>query len=918
MKKFVVTCLLLLGWVCLASAAEIPESFVKVQELDGIEEYRLSENGLTVLLMEDHSAPVLTYMVTYRVGSRNEVTGTTGATHILEHLMFKGTDMHNKKDGTGYSQNVDRIGAGSNATTWVDRTNYFAVVPSNYLELMVKMEADRMRNLWLRDEDRQAEMTVVRNEFERGENSPFSVLDREIWATAYQAHPYHHSTIGWRSDIENVPIEKLREFYDTFYWPNNATVTIIGDFDRGEALSLVEKYYGPIPASPKPIPEVYTTEPEQLGPRRLIVKKAGQLGVVGIGHKVPEGLHPDTYPLIVLDNILTNGKTSRFYRNLVDAGLTTSTFVFYVPFKDPGLFTTYAFLAPDATHETVEQTILAEYEQIKTVGVTEAEVQRAISQIRARTAFDRDGSYSIASDINEAIAMGDWTYYVTFLENIEKVTPERVQEVAQKYLVEDQSTTGYFVPVDKAASASEGSYTPGPSGWTEPDKRLYFRDPEQTPGMSAGGGDTSLDFADDIKRRTVGGVDLVTLKTNVTDVVTIQGSLAAGTVFSPMENERIAYLTGRMLEQGTRTHDKFQIAEKLADMGATINFDVETYPLEFYIRCLTDDVPAVIAILAEQLREPAFDETELEKLKKQQIGNLTRGMENTNAMAYQAMAELLYPPEHPNYIPTFEARITATEKVTVDDIKAFHEKYYGPEAMTIVAVGDLDEAVLETAIVEAFGDWQGGVSYPTREAIVTAPTQPKKIVTMEDKTSVSVRIAQRTGLKASDADYLPLMMGADILGGEFSARLMSIVRDEEGLTYGIYSSMQDDDFVDGNWFVSATFGPDLLQTGLASTWREIRRWYDEGVTAQELADKKTNLVGSYKVRLETTRGMAGRILDFLQKGYDVDYLRQYPRDIEAVTLEQVNNAIRTYLNPETMATAMAGSIDENEKPLTAN
>jgi len=243
------------------------EGFTPVRTVGGIMEYRLDANGLGVLMLPQKLAPVTTFMVTYHVGSRNEVTGTTGATHLLEHLMFKGTTSHDRSLGTSYDQILERVGAETNATTWLDRTNYFASVPANALPQLIEVEADRMRNLSLREEDRRPEMTVVRNEFERGENMPTTALGKDIWATAFQAHPYHHDTIGWRSDIERVPIEKLRAFYDTFYWPDNATVTVIGDFDAAQTLANIKKFYGVIPKSPHPFPQVYTEEPEQTGPR---------------------------------------------------------------------------------------------------------------------------------------------------------------------------------------------------------------------------------------------------------------------------------------------------------------------------------------------------------------------------------------------------------------------------------------------------------------------------------------------------------------------------------------------------------------------------------------------------------------------------------------------------------------------------
>ncbi len=250
--------------------------FEYVQSSGGIEEYTMKSNDLSVLLMEDHSAPVATFMVTYHVGSRNEAVGHTGSTHLLEHMMFKGSRNFNKKRNTAIWTVLQNVGARINATTWLDRTNYFELLPSEHLETAIAIEADRMRNAFLRDEDRQPEMTVVRNEFERGENDPFDALDKNIWATAYQAHPYHHSTIGWRSDIENVSTERLREFYNTYYWPNNATVTIIGDFEKQEALKLIKKYFGKHKKSKHEIPEMYTTEPKTRRAKKTFNQSTGR------------------------------------------------------------------------------------------------------------------------------------------------------------------------------------------------------------------------------------------------------------------------------------------------------------------------------------------------------------------------------------------------------------------------------------------------------------------------------------------------------------------------------------------------------------------------------------------------------------------------------------------------------------------
>jgi zinc protease len=465
--KLIAAALMAASWLCTLMAAKAEaqaqmqapkpaaaDGFDSIRSVGGIDEYLLKSNGLTVLLARDTSAPVITFNVTYRVGSRNEVTGTTGATHLLEHLMFKGSAHYNDPAGNSIKQYLERVGGSFNATTSLDRTNYFATVGRDSVEGYIAIEADRMRNLWLREADRQSEMTVVRNEFERGKNDPITVLVEEVTAAAYQALPYHHPTIGWRSDIEHVPIEKLREFYDTFYWPNNATIAVAGDFEPAAMLGLVRKYYGAIPPSPKPIPPLYTEEPEQSGPRRVTVKRPGELGTIVIAHKVPNALSIDQAPLAVLDTILSGGKNGRLYRALVDKGLALYAGAGTNVSHDVSLHLLYASLAPDARHADVEKALLAEVEAIRSNGVTAAEVDRVKRQTRAEEAYKRDGTAGIVSELNESIADGDWTLYVRFVDAVERVSAADVQRVAKTYLNEDKSTTGWFVPTNANANAS--------------------------------------------------------------------------------------------------------------------------------------------------------------------------------------------------------------------------------------------------------------------------------------------------------------------------------------------------------------------------------------------------------------------------------------------------------------------------------
>ena len=444
---------------------EIPAGVTFVAEADGIREYRM-DNGMKVLLVENRVAPVATVLVVYKVGSRNEAVGYTGSTHLLEHMMFKGTPTFNKTANTQIAATLQKIGADFNATTWYDRTNYYETVPSDKIELAIKLEADRMRNSFIADTDRQSEMTVVRNELERGQNEPAGVLDEAIYATAFREHPYHHPTIGWRTDVEGVPTSRLKTFYDTFYHPNNATAAIVGDFDEAHALELINKYFGAYPASNEAIPEVYTEEPEQQGERRLVIRRVGELAIVQIAFHTPAVLgqmnvlsseelakraanppaENDIYPLVLLSVALSHGVTSRMYQSLVETQLAVHVYTNADQHRDPGLFNVVAMVTPGIEPKQVEDVILAELQKACEEGLTDAEVDKARQQILAHEAFGRDGTFNIAAQISEAEAVADWRFYTTYAANIRKVTALDAQRVARTYFTEDNRTVGHFIP----------------------------------------------------------------------------------------------------------------------------------------------------------------------------------------------------------------------------------------------------------------------------------------------------------------------------------------------------------------------------------------------------------------------------------------------------------------------------------------
>jgi len=440
--------------------SEIRNAFDFVKEKAGIREFRLRANGLKALLLQNRVAPVVTFAVVYHVGSRNEAVGHTGATHLLEHLMFKGTPDYNRESGTAIAAVLEAMGARFNATTWFDRTNYYETLPSAKLDVAMKIESSRMRGSLLRDEDRQPEMTVVRNEFERGENSPFQVLYKHTFATAFREHPYHHPTIGWRSDIEGVTTERLKEFYDVFYHPNNATALVIGDFEEEDGLAMLDRHFGAIPRSPLPIPGVHTVEPPQEGERRFVVRRTGQVAWSGLAWRTVQALHPDTHALAVLGNILGGGLTSRLYQALVEKSLALSVTVVPWQLRDPALFSIFAPVRPGVEPSTVESVIREEAARIGREGATGAEVEKARNQIEAEVIFDRDSTDQVAASLSEAIAAADWEWYADYPAAVRRVTVEDVGRVARTYLLDDSLTAGVFLP--KEISGEAPAPPPGP------------------------------------------------------------------------------------------------------------------------------------------------------------------------------------------------------------------------------------------------------------------------------------------------------------------------------------------------------------------------------------------------------------------------------------------------------------------------
>lgn len=919
-----------------------------VVEEEGVREYRLRANGLKLLLVENHVAPVATFLVLYKVGSRNEAVGYTGATHLLEHMLFKGTPTFNRGKKTQIAATLQRIGADYNATTWYDRTNYFETVPSDMLELAVHLEADRMRNSFIADEDRQSEMTVVRNELERGQNEPMLVLDEAVYATAFREHPYHHPTIGWRADVENVPTARLKEFYDTFYHPNNATAVVVGDFDRANALALVVKHFGAIPASALPIPEVYTDEPQQQGERRVVVRRAGELPLVQVAFRAPAALGQagvlsnaelaaraaaptganDIFPLAVLAAALGNGVTSRLYQALVETELAVSVDARVDQFRDPGLFNVYATASPGVEPRKIEDVIGRELARAAE-DMSDAETGKAKRQLAAHVAYKRDGTHNVAMQMSEAEAVADWRFFKDYAKNIARVTADDVRRVAALYFDEDSRTVGFFIPKSGGNGSNEDGVSSMKAALTPHGYKFHHDDAADNTGAMEIAGTTSESGVESVKAvesvKPVGsgfasrvvreeletGAALLVLENKATPTVSLRGSLRAGSYFEPRDKPGLARITAEMLQRGTMTRSKLELAGELEQVGADVEFSADAFAVQIVARSLAEDFPVLVRLLAEMLREPSFPADELEKLKQQTVAAIREQQSDTRWRAFERLSQTVFDEANPFFVHGGERLLESVGSITVEDVRAFYEKFYGGRSLILSVAGDVRANDAMRLLREALDGFGGPESV---EVSVTDP-EPRdgarrEFVIVKDKANVDVLLGSAAPLRRDAADYYAAMLANRALGeSTLSSRLGLQVRDAEGLTYGIASRFRAPSLAAGPWYIAVSVNPENVERAVASALGVLRGYVEHGIRAEELEDERSSAIGSFKVSLSTNAGLAAAMwnAEFFRLG--PDYVERYPELVRAVTIDEVNAAIRKYFRPDHLTIVIAGDVE---------
>ena len=865
-------------------------------------------NGLKVLLKENHAAPVVSWVVTYKVGSRNEPAGATGSAHLLEHMLFKGT----KTLGKGQiAQILDRNGANSNASTWVDWTNYYETYSSDRLELGLIIEAARMRDALILDSERKSEMTVVRNELERGESNPGRVLYQHLMSTAFRAHPYHHPTIGWRSDVETVPTSQLKAFYDTYYQPNNAVAVLVGDFKTPEALRLIRRYFEGIPKGPTP-PAVRTVEEPQTGERRFTLRRRGETNMLMLGWHIPQAGHADIGPLLVLDSILSTGVTGRLYQALVETELATSAYSDVGLMRDPGLFRMGATLKPAGDHAKVEAALIAELEKLRTAHVSADELAKAKAQAEAAYVYENEGTTGLAHALAAYEAIAGWRRNFTLLDDIQRTSAADIQRVARAYFTQDNRTAGWYVatpdgPVPPpppsqaggAATANEAKVQPAP---------LYAFEQRQP---------ARRQLTPPARRVLPNGLTLIVLPVPGSQTVALDGQIQAGELHEPAGKDGLAGATAAMLDAGTARRTKLALAGDLERVSASVGFSGGTHVTDVSGACLAKDLDVMLDALAEMLTQPTFPQDELAKLKARWVAGIRRAEDQPGTHVARAFSQAVYPERHPYRQHDAAVDIRAIEALTSQDLQAFHRRYYGPNTTTLVLVGKVDPDAVATGLTRRLAGWRAAeLSKP--EVPDAPPSAPKRVVVpMPDKSNVEVRTGHAIGLRRRSPDYHAAQLGNYVLGGDpLSSRLGLRLRDELGLTYGTYASLSGG-LGPGTWSASLTVNPANVQTGLSELRLVVARYLREGVTPRELTFAKSAFIGSQAVGLASNTGMASSLAAIELYGLGLDYWGRYPGLIGGLSAAQVNQAVRKYVLPAAAHTILVGPLPAEPGPASA-
>ena len=887
---------------------------VKLSTVEGITEYEL-HNGLRVLLFPDVSKQTATVNITYKVGSRHEGYGETGMAHLLEHLVFKGTPNH-----PNIPQELTEHGASPNGTTWYDRTNYFETfnATDENMDWAIDLEADRMVNSYIAKKDLDSEMTVVRNEFERGENDPSRVLMQRVLSSAFLWHNYGKSTIGARSDLENVPIERLQAFYKKYYQPDNAVLMISGKFEAEKTLAKINEKFGAIPRPDRSVDKLYPTytkDPTQDGERRITLSRVGESKTAMIAYHVPPGPHPDYAAVSVLQELMTAEPSGRMYKALVEGKKASSQWGFAPGLAEGGFIMFSADTRMENDINETQRVMTETLDEIVKNPPTKEEVDRAKTKILKNWEMRFNNANYVGILMSGYIAQGDWRMMFKYRDRIEEMTPEHVLSVAKKYFKPSNRTVGVFTPVenpDRAEIPDAPNLKEMLDGYTG--KEAVAQGEEFDPSH------------ENIESRTVksvdpNGADYAFLEKETRgDEVIAQMNLRYGNEQALQGKATVADLMTSMLNKGTKTMTNQQIQDKLDALKARIYIGGGATSTFVMVQTNRQNLEEATTLVMDMLKNSSFEASEFEKIKEEELAYLESQKSEPRTVANIEFDRMMepYPVGHPKYSMTLDEQIAAIKGAKLEDVKKFHADFMGAGEATISVVGDFEKEKIEKILKDNLTGWESKTDYARIPSKHFPSGGKDKKVQTDDKANAYFTAGQSIAMTDAHPDYPAMMLGNFMLGGGFlNSRLATRIRQKEGLSYTVrsyfYAGSKDEAGMFGSY---AIYAPENLEKLEIAFKEEIQKVIDSGFTQEEIDAAKKGWLQSRVVRRSEDRRLVGSLNNNLFLERDMNWSKEFEEKINALTPEQIHNAMKKHLDLNKFNYVKAGDFEKVEKEKT--
>ena len=886
-------------------ASSSPEYVTKVEN---ITEYRLG-NGMQVLLIPDATQNNVLVNIVYKVGSRHEGYGETGMAHLLEHMLFKGTSRI--KD---IKKAIADKGAQANGTTWYDRTNYYEILPASEdnLKWALNMEADRMVNSLIAKEDLKKEFSVVRNEFEAGENYPQSILEERILSAMYLWHNYGKSTIGSKEDIEKVPVENLRAFYKKYYQPDNATLIVAGKFDPAKTLQWINQYFSIIPKPQRVLQPTYTVEPPQDGERMVELRRNGDVQYVGMGYHTPPYADNDFAANAALIEILTNEPSGYLYKELIETKKATKVYGYALALQDPGFTYFSAEVPKDKDLKDARKTFLNAMNKLESISFTEEDLIRAKNALIKQTENLYNNTIYFGINLTEVIGAGNYKLWFINRDRIEKLTLNEIKEVAKKYYKKSNRTYGIFIP-DKTPDRTKVPQTPDIAAVTKDYKGKEVKEITETFEPSI----------ENIKAKTVYGTLANGMKYAILRKP-VKGDKIFGTIMFKMGDEQslsgkntVAYLTARMLKYGTKTRSRKDLSDQLDQNKTNINFYGNTNTIYATVNTDKEHFSAAMDLLQDMLLNPTFDAKEYDKLILDTKADLENAISDPMSVASEMLTKKLnlYPKGHPYFPQTSKEQLEDLKNVKLEDIKAFYKNFYGAENAYASFVGAVDANETKGLLAKSYGSWNAKTPFKDIEEKYFEVKGTTEIVQIDDKTNAGLMGGINIRLTQKDPDFVTLTMANEMLGGGafLSSRIPQRLRESEGMSYGA-GSWYDANYryPSGSIGLYAIFNPafrDKLNGALAE---EMKKAIDKGFTEEEWKSSLQSWLQERKIYLDNNNYLVSMLNNYMFDGKDLAFYTEMENKAKTLKVAEINSALKKYLDMSKLVLIYAGDFKKKD------